>query len=169
MVSPARAGSRRRRTASAGSNRRRTGPGRARRAEGGARPPALEQLDDGRVEADGDRAGNLEDERAPGRAGGASAPRARSGATAVHPEVRPELQPVVEADQQVLAVRLDREHVRADDAVHPRTRDASPGGEQRPPDQVRAQPGRRPGERVTLGHADVRPAWRPATRSTIPR
>ena len=79
---------------------------RERRVEAlGAR---LEQLDDRGVEADRDRAGDLEDEAgpagrpAPALAGPVAVPRA------VHPQVRPQLEAAVEPDQQVLAQRLDR-------------------------------------------------------------
>ena len=45
---------------------------------------------------------------------------------AVHPQVRPELEAVVEPDQQVLAERLDRGDLAADDALRPAGRRPGP-------------------------------------------
>ena len=69
---------------------------------------ALEQLDDRGVEADRDGAGDLDDEcrarwrPAPRLAGPVAVPRP------VQPEVRPQLEPAIELDQQVLARRRRR-------------------------------------------------------------
>ena len=88
---------------------------RQRRVE--ALGPRLEQLDDRGVEADRDRAIDLEHEPgpagrpAPALAGPVAVPRA------VHPQVGPELEPAVEPDQQVLALRLDRVDALADDPL----------------------------------------------------
>ena len=91
----------------------------------------LEQLDHGGVEADRDRARDLEHEARPtGRPAPALA-RPVAVPRAVHPEMRPQLEAVVEPDQQVLAERLDRGDRRARDPARP----AAPG------------PGRRPGPR----------------------
>ena len=75
----------------------------------------LEELHDGRIEADRDRARDLEDETRPtGRPPPALAwpiavPRA------VHPQVRPDLEAALEPDQEVLADRLDRCDLMTDD------------------------------------------------------
>ncbi len=113
---------------------------RAKRAERRMerRRPAFQELDHGSVEAHGDCAGDLEDQRGPARRAAPPLPRRVAMPGAGHAEVRPEFQPVGEADQQVLAVRLDGQDLRADHAVHARAGNAGPGGEQRAPDQVRA-------------------------------
>src|SRR5881397_153383 len=106
----------------------------------------LEQLDDRRVETDGDGSVDLEDEAGSGRwptpslTGSVAMPRT------VHPQMRAQLEPTVEADQEVLALGLDRIHTLADDAVDLRD-GAGTRGAGRPdvaPDQVRAQAGRSP-------------------------
>ncbi len=79
--------------------------------------PLLEELDDRGVEADGHGARDLDDQAGPGRrpaprfAGPVAMPRA------VHPQVGPDLEPVVEADQEVLAERLDGGDLVPDDPV----------------------------------------------------
>ncbi len=98
--------------------------------------PAFQELDHGGVEADGNCTGDLEDQRRPARRAAPPLPGRVAMPGAGHAEVRPQFQPVGEADQQVLAVRLDGQDLRADHAVHARTRDAGPGGEQRAPGQV---------------------------------
>ncbi len=116
--------------------------------------PLLEQLDDGGVEADRDRARDLEHETAragrspPRLAGAVAVPRA------VHPQMRPDLEPAVEADQQVLAERLDRGDLPADEPRHLRDRAGSAGPRRRdgPADQVRPQARGGPEERVAFGH-----------------
>ena len=76
----------------------------------------LEELHDRGVEADRDRARDLDDEPgAPGRPAPALA-RPVAVPRAVHPQVGPDLEAVVEADQQVLAEGLDRGDLVADDA-----------------------------------------------------
>ena len=126
----ARAGSRSRRSASAASASAcassRSGPSADSDGWSGL-GPLLEQLDDRRVEADRDRARDLEHEPRPRRrpppalAGPVAVPRA------VHPQVGPELEAVVEADEEVLAVRLDRVDRRADDPLDLRAGPGAPG------------------------------------------
>ena len=117
-ASAARPGSRSRRSASAASaapaRRARAGPARAADSAGwSASARVSNSSTHRRVEADRDRARDLEHEPRPGRrpapalAGPVAVPRA------VHPQVGPQLEAVVEADQQVLAVRLDRVDRRA--------------------------------------------------------
>ncbi len=65
----------------------------------------LEQLDDRGVEADRDRARDLEHEPGAGRRPAPALARPVAMPRAVHPEVGPELEAAVEPDQQVLAER----------------------------------------------------------------
>src|SRR6188474_975197 len=76
----------------------------------------FEKLDDRGVEADRDRTRNLDDE--PGASGRSPPTLARLVAVprAVHPQVGPDLEAVVETDQQVLAERLDRGDLVTDDS-----------------------------------------------------
>src|SRR4051794_4855002 len=77
----------------------------------------LEQLDHWRIEAD--RHGTIDFEHEP-RASRRSAPAlARPVAVprAVHPQVGAQLEPAVEADQQVLALALDRVDALADHSL----------------------------------------------------
>ena len=128
----------------------------------------LEELDDGGIEADRDRARDLDDEPGAARrpppplAGPIAVPRA------VHPQVRPELEAVVEPDQQVLAERLDRGDLVADDTGHLRD-GPGPAGPRRddgPTDEVRPKTRRGPEERVAFGHSGVD---RDADGATSPR
>ena len=79
----------------------------------------FEELDDRGVEADRDRARDLEDEPRPRRRPAPALARPVAMPRAVHPQVRPDLEAVVEADQQVLAERLDRGDLVTDDAARP--------------------------------------------------
>ena len=90
----------------------------------------FEELDDRGVEADRDRARDLDDEPCPRRRPPPALARPVAVPRAVHPEVRPDLEAVVEPDQQVLAERLDRGDLVADDARDLRDRAGAggPGG-----------------------------------------
>src|SRR6266540_1213961 len=79
--------------------------------------PRFEQFDDRRVEADGDRSVDLEHEA--GSSGRPAPALARPVAMPrpVHPQMRAQLETAIEADQEVLALGLDRVHPLADDAV----------------------------------------------------
>jgi hypothetical protein len=109
----------------------------------------LEQLDDRCVEADRDRARDLEHDAGPGRRPAPALARPVAVPRAGHPHVRPQLEPVVEADHEVLAVRFDGVDRRPD---HPLDLRPGPGRPHRPSDEVRAKTGRGPEERVALGH-----------------
>ena len=112
----------------------------------------LEELDDRRVEADGDGARNLDDEArprcrpAPRLAGTVAMPRA------VHPEMRPELQAIVEADEEILALRLDCRDRRADDPANLRPGLACAGGADDAPDEMWPEASRRSEEGIALRH-----------------
>jgi hypothetical protein len=99
----------------------------------------LEQLDDGRIEADRDGAGHFDDE-----------PRTRRGTAPaftwpvpvpgpVHAEMRPDLEAVVKTDQQILAEGLDGADLLPDDALDlwNATRASRPGSRYGAPDEVR--------------------------------
>ena len=75
----------------------------------------LEQLDRRGIEADGDRARHLEHEAGPGRWTPPALVRAVAVPRAVHAEVGPDLEPVREADEEVLADRVDRLDPHPDD------------------------------------------------------
>ena len=114
----------------------------------------FEELDDRRIEADRDGARHLEHQSgtpgrtAPALVGAVAMPRA------VHAQMGPDLEAVVEPDEQVLAERFDCGDLPPDDPIHPGhgTRPAGPGRDDRPSDQVRPQAGRGPEEGVALGH-----------------
>ena len=76
---------------------------------------------------------------------------------AVHPQVGPELQPAVEPDQQVLALRFDRVDALADDPLDLRDRPGTLGAGRAhvPPDEVRPQAGGGAEERVAFGHGGL--------------
>ena len=128
----------------------------------------LEELDDRGVEADRDRARDLEDEARPAGRPAPSLTRSVAVPRAIHPQVGPDLEAVVEPDQQVLAERLDRGDLAADDPRHLRdgARPARPGRGDGPPDEVRPQPGGRPEEGVALGHSGPGP-WRSEDETAI--
>ena len=75
---------------------------------------------------------------------------------AVHPQVRPQLEAVVESDEQVLALGLDGLDRRADDPLDLGAGPARPGRGHGPADQVRPEPGGSSEERVALGHRAAR-------------
>src|SRR5687768_5814885 len=114
----------------------------------------LEQLDDRGVEADGDRAIDLEHEPRASRRSTPALARSIAMPRAVHPQVRSQLQAAVEPDQQVLALRLDGIDTLAD---HPMdlwngTRSLGTCRDDVPTDQVRPETRRGPEERVALSH-----------------
>ena len=173
MSSVARSGSRRRRIASAcvevGRQQVRPEPPERRVERLGA---LLEELDDRGIEADRDGARDLQHE--PGTTG--RAPPALAGPIAVpravHPQVGPDLEAVVEPDEQVLAERLDRGDLAADDAADLRdgARAGRPCGCDGPPDQVRSESRRGPEEGVALGHSGPdRIGQTPAARAASSR
>ena len=82
----------------------------------------LEQLDDRGIEADGDRARHLEDEPRTSRRPAPALPGPVAMPRPVHPQVRPDLEAVLESDQQVLAERIDRGDLVPDDPVDLRAR-----------------------------------------------
>ena len=88
---------------------------------------------------------------APALAGPIAVPRT------VHPQVRPDLQAVVKADQQVLAERLDRGDLVTDDAgdLGDGAWACGPSGCNDAADEVRPKTRRRPEERVAFGHSGV--------------
>ena len=145
----------------------------------------LEQLDDRRVEADRDRARDLEDEAGSRRRPAPPLARAVAVPRAGHPQVRPQLQAVVEPDQRgSCRCASTASTVEPDDPLDLRSRASRPGGGHRAADQVRPKAGRGPEERVALGHgggsADrgagsalgepaVRPAAKPAANPPEPR
>ena len=88
---------------------------------------ALEELDDRRVEADGDGARDLEDERGARRRAAPRLARAVAVPRAVQPEVRPQLEAAVELDEQVLAGGVDGVDLLADDARDLRPRAGARG------------------------------------------
>src|SRR5687768_11865591 len=114
----------------------------------------LEQLDDRGVEADGDRAIDLEHEpRATWRSTPALA-RSIAMPRALHPQVRSQLKAAVEPDQQVLALRLDGVDTLAD---HPMdlwngTRSLGTCRDDVPTDEVRPETRCGPEKRVALRH-----------------
>jgi hypothetical protein len=66
--------------------------------------------------------------------------------------MRPQFETVVEPDEQVLALRLDRLDRGPHDSFDLR---AGPSGSRpghRPPDEMGSEPGRSPKERIALGH-----------------
>ena len=109
------------------------------------------------VETDRDRAWDLDDQ--PGASGWSPPPLTGPVAVprAVHPEVGPDLETVVEADQQVLAKGLDRGDLATDDArdLGHRAGAGSAGGGDGAADEVRPKTRRRPEERVAFGHSGV--------------
>ena len=129
---------------------------------------ALEQLDDRGVEADRDRARDLDDERgarrrpAPRLAGAVAMPRA------VQPEVGPQLQAAVELDQQVLAGGVDGIDLLADDARNLRSRQARAGSRDDAPGQVRPQRDGDSCEGVSFRHQAIIAGTR-SLRMTSPR
>ena len=117
--------------------------------------PRLEQLDDRGVEADRDRAIDLEHEARPTGRSTPALTRPIAMPRAVHPQVGPQFQPAVEPDQQVLALRLDRVDPLADDPMDLGHGARSLGTRRAhvPPDKVRPESSRGPEERVAFGHA----------------
>ncbi len=118
----------------------------------------LEQLDDRGIEADRHGARHLEDEPGPRWRPAPSLARPVAVPRAVHPQVRPDDEAVVEPDQQVLAERLDGGDVAAD---HPpdlgdRSRPAGPCRGDGPAHEVWPKARRGPEERVAFGHSGVR-------------
>ena len=126
---------------------------RERRVEGGG--SRLEQLDDRRIEADRDGARHLEHQAGPGRGPAPRLARPVAVPRPVHAQVRAELQPAVEPDDQVLADRLHGVDATSDKAVGLRDRARAVGARRGDgaPDEVRPKPGGGPVERVALGHA----------------
>ena len=157
MAVPARPGSRSRLTTSAASNRF-GGQVRAEGRQAGmdGLGPRLEDLDDGSVEADRHRSLDLQHQRGPGGREPPRFPRAVAMPGAVHAQVGPHGQAAGRADQQVLAQRLDRRHRRPHEPPHigaARGRRCEYGAT----DEVWAQAGRRPVDRVALGHGGIVP------------
>jgi hypothetical protein len=115
----------------------------------------LEQLDDRRIEANGNGARDLEDERCAGRrtaprlAGPVAVPRA------VQPEVRPQLQAAVELDEQVLPGGVHGVDLLADDARD--LRPGQPGARclHDPAGKVRPERDGDSGERVPFRHQAI--------------
>jgi hypothetical protein len=111
--------------------------------------PLLEQLDDRGVEADRDRARDLEHDPRPRRRPAPTLTGPVAMPRPVHPHVRPQLEAVVEADHEVLAVGLDR--------VDRRARRRSIWG----PGRVAGRPSPR-GRRDTAGDRAVRNSVSPS-------
>jgi hypothetical protein len=116
--------------------------------------PLLEQLDDGRIEADGDRTIDLEDEPGPGRRPAPALPGPVAVPRAVHAQVRAQLEAAIEADEQVLALGIHALDALADKALDlgHRARPLCPGGLHDPAVEVGPQSGRGPCEGVAFGH-----------------
>lgn len=114
--------------------------------------PDFVQLDGGSVEADGHCPWDLQDE--PG-AGGTPQP-ALTGRVAMpraaHAEMRPKLEALVEANEEVLAEGLDRLDPGADEQLRTRARPAGGGRRHRPSDQEWSDARRDAMERIALRH-----------------
>ena len=141
---------------------------RERRVE--ALAARLEELHDRRIEADGDRAVDLQHQPGPTWRPAPPLPRPIAMPRAVHPQVGAELQTTVEADQQVLALGLHGIDAPADDPVDlwDSTRTLGASGPHVPPDEVWPQPGGGPEERVAFGHGGSARRYR-SPRRTRPR
>ena len=157
----ARAGSRSRRSASAPSNSgaRRSGPSRP--SDGwSASARCSRSSTTGASKQTATAPGTSRTSRATGRRSAPRLARPVAMPRPVHPQMRPDLEAIVEANQEVLAERLDGRDLVADDPADLRHRSGTTGPRRThlPAEQVRPQSGRRPKERVAFGHA--RATWR---------
>src|SRR4029077_6317770 len=114
--------------------------------------PCLEEIDGPGIEADRNRARDLEDEDGPGGRPAPGPARPVAMPRPVHAEVGPKLEAVAELDPEVLAGRDDVADRLADDEARPWAGRPRSGGGQDPAGERRPEHVGHPGQRVSLRH-----------------